>query len=123
MHTCYVKNAKPCITIPVFRMRPPNLLWRRLLVLALNLATVVAVGLWAGHLAGLAGWRVVDVALLCCVLLATPWIAIGFWNASIGLLLTHVLPRGIEAAAPFLKGALRAGAALQPHRDPHDTSQ
>ncbi|TDU00534.1 membrane glycosyltransferase [Azorhizobium sp. AG788] len=94
---------------PVFRMRPPNLLWRRLLVLALNLATVVAVGLWAGHLAGLAGWRVVDVALLCCVLLATPWIAIGFWNASIGLLLAHALPRGIEAAAPFLKGAAGQG--------------
>ncbi|WP_245263282.1 glucans biosynthesis glucosyltransferase MdoH [Azorhizobium doebereinerae] len=94
---------------PVVFHGSPSLAGRRLLVLALNLATWAAIGLVAAHLAGLAGWRVADILLFLCVLMATPWIAIGFWNAAIGLVLAHVARGGVEVAAPFLRGAREEG--------------
>ncbi|MGU3492471.1 glucans biosynthesis glucosyltransferase MdoH [Xanthobacteraceae bacterium A53D] len=89
---------------PVALPRPPALAARRLVVLALNLASWAVVALLAAHLAGQAGWRAVDIILFLCVLMATPWMLIGFWNAAIGLLLTHGLRNGMARAAPFLKG-------------------
>ncbi|MFG1462451.1 glucans biosynthesis glucosyltransferase MdoH [Xanthobacter sp. DSM 24535] len=75
---------------------------RRLAMLALNLATLAGVALVASHLAAQNGWRIVDMVLLLCVLAATPWNAIGFWNALVGLLLLHARPNGVMQAAPFL---------------------
>ncbi|GGF46660.1 glucans biosynthesis glucosyltransferase H [Azorhizobium oxalatiphilum] len=84
--------------------RTRSLTGRRLLVLALNVASFVGIALMAGHLAAAAGWRIVDMVLFLCVLMATPWVLIGFWNAVIGLLLAHGLRNGLEQAAPFLRG-------------------
>ncbi len=84
---------------------PPSLARRRWLVLSLNLATWAGVAVAAGSLAGAAGWRVSDSILFLCVMVATPWIAIGFWNAVIGLVLSHVARDGLATAAPFLTRA------------------
>lgn len=75
---------------------------RRRLVLGANLATLVAVALAGGWAASVAGWRAVDMVLLLCVLAATPWNAIGFWNSAIGFWLLHVKRHGLSSAAPFL---------------------
>ncbi|MFG1399563.1 glucans biosynthesis glucosyltransferase MdoH [Roseixanthobacter pseudopolyaromaticivorans] len=75
---------------------------RRLTMLALNLATLAFVALCATQLAAQNGWRAVDLVLLACVLVATPWNAIGFWNASVGLFLLHARRDGVMQAAPFL---------------------
>ncbi|MFH1553826.1 MAG: glucans biosynthesis glucosyltransferase MdoH [Pseudomonadota bacterium] len=75
---------------------------RRLAMLALNLATLALVALFAARLAAQNGWRAVDLVLLACVLVATPWNAIGFWNALVGLFLLHARRDGVMQAAPFL---------------------
>ncbi|WP_446698618.1 glucans biosynthesis glucosyltransferase MdoH [Aquabacter sp. L1I39] len=75
---------------------------RRLTVLGANLATLAAVAVGGGWAASLAGWRGVDIVLLLCVLAATPWNAIGFWNSAIGFWLLHVKRDGLSSAAPFL---------------------
>ncbi|MDE1568881.1 glucans biosynthesis glucosyltransferase MdoH [Aquabacter sediminis] len=77
---------------------------RRLAVLGANLATLAAVALAGGWAASSAGWRAVDIVLLLCVLAATPWNAIGFWNSAIGFWLLHVKRHGLPSAAPFLAG-------------------
>lgn len=75
---------------------------RRLVVLGANLATLALVALAGGWAADAAGWRAVDIVLLLCVLAATPWNAIGFWNSAIGFWLLHVKRHGLSSAAPFL---------------------
>lgn len=96
-----------------FAIRPtiaPRVLTaRRWLVLGLNLATWAAVALAAGLLAGTAGWRVSVSILFLCILVATPWLTIGFWNAVIGLILSHAVRDGLGAAAPFLARAQDSG--------------
>lgn len=89
--------------------QPRSIAARRWLVLGLNLATCAAVALATGLLAAQAGWRPPDVILFLCVVVATPWIAIGFWNAVIGLVLSHMVRDGITTAAPFLADAPDSG--------------
>ncbi|UIJ71368.1 glucans biosynthesis glucosyltransferase MdoH [Aurantimonas sp. HBX-1] len=63
---------------------------RRLIVLALNLATLVALA--AGVVTLLRADGAIDAAewiMLTGFLLATPWTVLGFWNAVIGLVLMH----------------------------------
>lgn len=63
---------------------------RRLIVLVLNVATVVALA--AGVVTLLLADGVIDTAewvMLIGFLLATPWTVLGFWNAVIGLVLMH----------------------------------
>ncbi len=93
------------------RALPPlrPLTGRRRLVVALNVLTFAGVALLAGRLAGAGGWRAADIILFLCVLVATPWMAIGFWNAAIGLILSHLARDGVTSAAPFLADAVGAG--------------
>ncbi|HEX2019568.1 MAG TPA: glucans biosynthesis glucosyltransferase MdoH [Aurantimonas sp.] len=63
---------------------------RRLIVLVLNAATLVALA--AGVVTLLSADGVIDAAewvMLTGFLLATPWTVLGFWNAVIGLVLMH----------------------------------
>lgn len=91
---------------PIFDLGPKsgaaNLRRRRLAMLGANLATLAAVALAGGWAASSAGWRAVDIVLLLCVLAATPWNAIGFWNSAIGFWLLHIKRHGLSSAAPFV---------------------
>ena len=78
---------------------------RRLTVLALNVATYAALAGAMAAVVGAGGWTIVDLVLLGCFLVATPWTVLGFWNAAIGLWLLHGRADGVAAVAPF------AGAA------------
>lgn len=82
---------------------------RRLFMLVANLATVALVLAGMVALGAHDGFSLVDGLLLVCALAITPWNAIGFWNAAVGLYLLHGRRRGIEAAAPFLAPPLPEG--------------
>ncbi|WP_127092001.1 glucans biosynthesis glucosyltransferase MdoH [Aquabacter cavernae] len=78
---------------------------RRRLMLALNLATVFIIATVAASIAASGGWTGADIILVLCVIAITPWHAIGFWNALVGLVLLHGTRDGVARAAPFLSGS------------------
>lgn len=62
---------------------------RRRIVVALNLVTYAALVYAFAAIAGANGWTLIDVLMLLCVLVASPWTVLGFWNSLIGLWLLH----------------------------------
>ena len=74
---------------------------RRLVVLALNLATLAGLLLGLAHVLGAGGWTVADGAILIAFLFGAPWTVLGFWNAAIGLWLLHGVKDGLSRVAPF----------------------
>jgi membrane glycosyltransferase len=77
-------------------------LWRRrMIVVALNVITWLAL-MWAASLvAAHGGWTAVDVVMFVCFALGTPWTVLGFWNAVIGLWLLHWHKDPIGEVAPY----------------------
>ncbi len=75
---------------------------RRMLVVALNLATWIALLAWAASILAAGGWSLLDGVLFVCVVLGTPWTVVGFWNAVIGLTMLHVRTNGLGEVAPYL---------------------
>ncbi|OYX14519.1 MAG: glucan biosynthesis glucosyltransferase H [Rhizobiales bacterium 32-66-8] len=75
---------------------------RRRLMLALNLMTLAGVAWAAALVANAGGWAILDIIIFLCVVAATPWNAIGFWNSLVGFLLIHASRSGLVRAAPFL---------------------
>jgi membrane glycosyltransferase len=74
---------------------------RRMIVLGLNVITYAAL-IWAfAGIAGANGWSIVDILMLLCVVVATPWTVLGFWNSLIGLWLLHSGQDARAAVAPF----------------------
>ncbi|MGE0769688.1 MAG: glucans biosynthesis glucosyltransferase MdoH, partial [Hyphomicrobiaceae bacterium] len=74
---------------------------RRWLVLSLNVATWLAMMLVAAKILGAGGWTSLDVVLMACFALGTPWTVLGFWNAVIGLWLLHAHKDPAAEVAPF----------------------
>jgi len=74
---------------------------RRRLVLALNVATWLAMMAAAAAILGAGGWTVLDMVLLACFAIGTPWTVLGFWNAVIGLWLLHLHKNPAGEVAPF----------------------
>ncbi|KQT83774.1 glucosyl transferase family 2 [Methylobacterium sp. Leaf466] len=98
---CTEADGGAPLTTPAGLQPRKTLRWRRMLVLALNLASsLVLLGLTAVVL-GAGGWSLVDLALLACCALSLPWTVLGFWNAAIGLWLMRRGAEGLAAAAPF----------------------
>lgn len=77
--------TEPCLTTPAGFEAIATLARRRMIVLALNLATWGLLMLWAGSIVGSGGWTWLDGAILVCLGLTVPWPVLGFWNAAIGL--------------------------------------
>ncbi len=82
---------------------------RRVVVLALNLATYTALLVLAAQVLGAGGWSIVDVIGFCCFALGSPWAVLGFWNAVIGLFLLHGHRAPLAAVAPYLTAASQSG--------------
>lgn len=74
---------------------------RRLVVLALNLATLAALLHGLAQVLGAGGWTVIDLVILIAFLFGAPWTVLGFWNAAIGLWLLHGAKDGLTQVAPF----------------------
>ena len=74
---------------------------RRRIVIALNVVTYAVLTLCFASVMGAGGWSWVDVAMMTCFLVGTPWTVLGFWNSIIGLCLLHS-NRDVRArVAPF----------------------
>jgi len=58
--------------------------WRRALVLALNVATVAALIALMATILGAGGWTAAEGLMLFCFAITLPWLSIGLWNALIG---------------------------------------
>jgi len=89
------------LTTPTGLQANSDLRRRRLIVLALNIATYLVM-LWvAAGILGTGGWTLVDGILLICFAIGTPWTVLGFWNAVIGLWLLHFHADPIDEVAPY----------------------
>ncbi|MCQ0989398.1 glucans biosynthesis glucosyltransferase MdoH [Jiella marina] len=91
---------------------------RRLIVLALNLATLALLGGGLFMLLAANGFDVLDGVIFLGFLLATPWTALGFWNAVIGLFVIHGR-RAAETVHPYFarSASRRRPARLQSRTD------
>jgi hypothetical protein len=87
-------------TTPTGVQSTRTLLLRRLLVAGLNLATYAGLAAALVHVLGAGGWTLVDILMLACFLVATPWSVLGFWNAVIGLIVLHAARDPMAQVAP-----------------------
>jgi membrane glycosyltransferase len=81
---------------------------RRLIVLALNILTYLALLAAAARILSAGGWTIVDVVLFACFAIGTPWTVLGFWNSLIGLWLVHARKDAMAAVAPYAAAAHEA---------------
>ena len=95
------QEAAPVGFTPAGLQDEAGLRRRRLLVLALNLATLALLLAGLAPILGAGGWSVVDIAIFIAFLFGAPWTVLGFWNAAIGLLLLHGRRDGLKQVAPF----------------------
>ena len=90
------------LTVPTGLQANAELARRRWLVLGLNVVTWVSMMGVAAHILGAGGWTLLDIVLLACFAIGTPWTVLGFWNALIGLWLLHVHKNPMAEVAPFV---------------------
>lgn len=88
-------------TTPAGLQATADLRRRRLVVLALNVVTWLAMLHVASLILGAGGWTAVDIVYFACFAIGTPWTVLGFWNAVIGLWLLHGHRDPWGAVAPF----------------------
>ncbi len=86
-----------------------ELMWRRIFVATLNVATYWLMADWMAGVLGHGGWSVVDMLMMLCFLIGLPWTVLGFWNAVIGLWLLKVARDPLAETAPYLAAAERTG--------------
>jgi membrane glycosyltransferase len=82
-----------------------ELMWRRIFVATLNVATYWFMAAWMADILGDGGWSVVDAVMMACFLVGLPWTVLGFWNAVIGLWLLKVAKHPLQQTAPYLEAA------------------
>ncbi|KMO43059.1 glucosyl transferase family 2 [Methylobacterium tarhaniae] len=92
--------ARAPLTTPTGLQACATLRRRRLLVLGLALATILAFAASLWVVLAQDGIDGLDLALLACGLATLPWTVLGFWNAAIGFLLLRAGRVGLMAAAP-----------------------
>ena len=89
------------LTTPTGTQSMAVLARRRLVVVALNVGTYVAVMAAAAVILATGGLTIVDIVLLAAFAIGLPWTVLGFWNAVIGLWLLHAARDPMTAVAPF----------------------
>ena len=89
------------VTLPTRLQSVSEITRRRVIVLALNVATYIAFMTAAAYLMSAGGWTVTDGVIFTCLLFGLPWPILGFWNAVIGLWLLHGNRNTMKAVAPF----------------------
>ena len=89
------------LTVPTGLQTNAELARRRWIVAALNVVTWILMMGVAAHILGSGGWTLLDLILLACFAIGTPWTVLGFWNALIGLWLLHYHKSPMAEVAPF----------------------
>ncbi|MCA8931410.1 MAG: glucans biosynthesis glucosyltransferase MdoH [Rhodospirillaceae bacterium] len=85
------------IADPAWRRR---LLLRRVLFATAVLATVGGLGVWMAKVLSLHGWQPLEFLMLASYLITTPWVAVGLWNAVIGVLVLRLARDPVAAVTP-----------------------
>lgn len=62
---------------------------RRLLILALNLATVAGLSTMMARILAVNGWNWPEIGIFACFFITLPWLALGFWNSVFGFFITR----------------------------------
>ena len=75
---------------------------RRVLVAALNIASMALLGWALARIFGAGGWTVADIIIFVSFLIGAPWTVMGFWNAVIGLWLLNGAKNGLAQTSPFM---------------------
>ena len=73
---------------------------RRTAMVGLIAATVLPLATWMGALLGADGWTVFDVLMLLFFAHNAIWVALGLWNAVIGLIVSRFARRSGRAGRP-----------------------
>ena len=94
-------TSPPSLTVPTGLQANAELSRRRTLMLGLNVVSWLAMMWLAAHILGSGGWTLLDIMLLTCFAVGTPWTVVGFWNAVIGLWLLHWHKSPMTEVAPF----------------------
>jgi membrane glycosyltransferase len=89
------------LTTPTGLQSIADLAQRRRIVIALNVFTYLLLLWGASRVLGYGGWTPVDVIMMICFAVGTPWTVLGFWNALIGLWLLHGHKDPIAEVAPY----------------------
>jgi membrane glycosyltransferase len=74
---------------------------RRLVAIALNLATYVPLCAVMAWICAAGGWTWIDIAMFVCFLFVAPWSVLGFWNAALGLWLVYLRGDAMAIVAPY----------------------
>jgi membrane glycosyltransferase len=82
-----------------------ELMWRRIFVATLNVATYLLMAWWMARILGHGSWSAVDLVMFLCFLVGLPWTVLGFWNAVIGLWLLKIAKDPLGEAAPYVAAA------------------
>lgn len=97
-------GAAPGLT-PAGLQSTRTLTARRWFVIALNAATMTALGWGLVQIFGAGGWTPADIVIFTCFLIGAPWTVMGFWNAILGLWLSHGARDGLAQTSPFMDAA------------------
>jgi membrane glycosyltransferase len=89
------------LTTPTGLQSIAELAQRRRIVIALNVVTYLMLMWGAARVLGYGGWTPVDVIMMICFAIGTPWTVLGFWNALIGLWLLHGHTDAVAEVAPY----------------------
>lgn len=94
-----------------------DIVFRRFVFLLLVAATIAGLLILAGLTLSAGSFGPGKISLLCLFALTTPWLAVGFWNATIGLLVMRGArdPSGLlipEAARSLDRPAITASTAI-----------
>jgi membrane glycosyltransferase len=73
---------------------------RRALFWALVTLTVIGLGAWLAAVLRPAGFGPIEILMLVAFLANAPWIAVGFWNAAIGVVVLHLARDPLAAVIP-----------------------
>ncbi len=76
---------------------------RRLVVIALNLASMAGLAWAMGHLLGSHGWRAPEIAFMTIYLIGLPWTLLGFWNSVIGFVILRLAKDPVGYANPAIR--------------------
>ncbi|MDT8344495.1 MAG: glucans biosynthesis glucosyltransferase MdoH [Thermohalobaculum sp.] len=99
------RSAAPGRMTPAGLQSRAGLRARRIAFVALNLATLAALGWGVARVFGAGGWSATDILMMVSFLLGAPWTVMGVWNALIGVWLLHGRRDGLSLAAPHLAAA------------------
>src|SRR5262249_59658424 len=86
-----------------------DLVARRLLVVALNLASVIGLAWIMASLIGFGGWSWLQALILLLFLAGLPWTLLAFWNAVIGFVILRLARDPAGYTNPALSATPKEG--------------